>query len=112
MNNKQKALISGPLSKPLKLPEHQQPKESIADSVRKFIKTVAEVFRGIARALADFFNKHICPVIRWMKKYEKNVARHKHNQHTRSTWHINWDTRKGNQWMNHKPVLVVRKNLR
>lgn len=74
-------------------------------AVNAFVQLAKEVwrrFKCLARLTIDANTQFI-------KDYEKNIARRKHNQYTRSTWKVDWNTRKGNQWMDHKPALAVRK---
>ncbi|MEK4024461.1 hypothetical protein [Sporosarcina sp. FSL W7-1283] len=90
----------------------QEAQKNLAEQARKFVDAAKVWIRKFVDVVSSWFKVQVKTFISFMKKYERDVARHKHNQYTRSTWHINWDTRKGNQWMNHKPVFTVRKILR
>lgn len=86
--------------------------KNLGDQVRKMFEAAKQWVRSFVESSRNWFKAHVKPVIQFVRDYEKNVARHKHNRHTRSTWRVDWNTRKGNQWMNHKPVFAVRKILR
>ena len=90
-----------------------------SDLSERFGKMVREVVNALVQWAKEVWRRFKCLArlkidanTQFIKNYEKNIARHKHNQYTRSTWKVDWNTRKSNQWMNHKPVFAVRKILR
>ena len=81
-------------------------------AVKSIVDAIVRIVKEAWRRIKHIYQLQVEVRIKLVKTYEKNVARHKHNQYTRSTWRVDWNTRKGNQWMNHKPVFAVRKILR
>lgn len=82
------------------------------NEVKNLFQKIAEIVRGVFEWFKSFFNRRILPVIEWMKKYEKDISRFKHNQYTRSTWFVNRDSRRKCQVLDNRPQFQVKKIIR
>ncbi len=81
--------------------------KNLHNRFRDFAQALKNAFQEFFKSVASWFDRNIKPLISFMKKYERDVARHKHNQHTRSTWKKQWDSTKFHQVMNKKPSFAV-----
>lgn len=76
---------------------------------RKLAQAMEDIRQVILYAWQEALAKQLHDLMPHEKEMTESESRHKHNQHTKSTWKINWDTRKHCQVMNNRPVHIVRK---
>lgn len=83
--------------------------KQIAKAFNSFVKKLCEFVKNAWNRIKPYVIRKAEANDRFMKDYEKNVARHKHNEYTRSTWITTWDTRKQCQVISNRPIHTVRK---
>lgn len=76
---------------------------------RKLAQAMEDIRQVILYAWQEILANQLHELMVPEKEMTESESRHKHNQHTKSTWKINWDTRKHCQVMNNRPVQTVRK---
>lgn len=79
------------------------------DAWQKFIESIRTVFVEVIKNFWRFIKEHLPAIRRVVLDYKKSEIRVKENLHIRSTWKVDWDTRKKSQVINNRPSFAVRK---
>ena len=81
--------------------------DMLSARLREAFVQIGKVFIDVVLNIWNSLKEKLGFIQSQFNKMHKDTEKYIHNQYTRSTWTVEWDSRRSNQVINNKPRLSV-----